>query len=70
MKSSIIQFKNDVHKQALRILQTQENSMMTRSATTTGSAYPKNIRHAGNSTAEIGKFHQIRKGLKDGLTLC
>lgn len=53
LKSSIIQFKNDVHKQALRILQTQETAMMTRSAMTTGSPLSKNIRHVGTSTAEI-----------------
>lgn len=53
LKSSIIQFKNDVHKQALKILQTQESSMMTRSATATGLSLSKNIRTAGTSTAEI-----------------
>lgn len=56
LKSSIIQFKNDVHKQALRILQTQESTIMTRSATTTGSPLSKNIRTVGTSTAEIGKL--------------
>lgn len=54
LKSSIIQFKNDVHKQALKILQTQESTMMTRSATATGMSLSKNIRTAGTSTAEIG----------------
>ncbi|CAO3650730.1 unnamed protein product [Mucor hiemalis] len=55
LKSSIIQFKNDVHKQALKILQTQESTMMTRSATATGMSLSKNIRTAGTSTAEIGR---------------
>lgn len=55
LKSHIAQFKNDVHKQALRIIQTQESTIMTRSATTTGSVLPKNIRTIGTSTAEIGK---------------
>ncbi|KAI8641171.1 hypothetical protein BD408DRAFT_483604 [Parasitella parasitica] len=53
LKSSIIQFKNDVQKQALRILQTQESTVMTRSAMTTGSHLLKNTRHVGTSTAEI-----------------
>jgi hypothetical protein len=52
-----MQFKNDVHKQALRILQTQETAIMTRSATTTGSPLSKNIRTLGTSTAEIGKHY-------------
>ena len=55
LKSSIVQFKNDVHKEALRIFQTQDSTMMTRSATTTGSPLSKNIRTAGSSTAEMGK---------------
>ncbi|KAG2194420.1 hypothetical protein INT47_003131 [Mucor saturninus] len=59
LKSSIVQFKSDVHKQALRILQTQDTSMMTRSATTTGSPLVKNIRTLGTSTAEI--FHRIKE---------
>ncbi|CAO3612602.1 unnamed protein product [Mucor fragilis] len=53
LKSSIIQFKKDVHKQALRVLQTQESAMMTRSAMTTESLPYKNVRHVGTSTAEI-----------------
>lgn len=53
LKSSIIQFKNDVHKQALKILQTQESTIMTRSATVTGLSLSRNIRTAGTSTAEI-----------------
>ncbi|KAI8048437.1 hypothetical protein BDF21DRAFT_433398 [Thamnidium elegans] len=53
LKNNIAQFKNDVHKQALRIIQTQESTIMTRSATTTGSALSKNIRTIGTSTAEI-----------------
>lgn len=55
LKSNIAQFKNDVHKQALRIIQTQESTIMTGSATTTGSVLSKNIRTIGTSTAEIGK---------------
>ncbi|KAL9549137.1 hypothetical protein MBANPS3_005341 [Mucor bainieri] len=53
LKSSIIQFKKDVHKQALRVLQTQESAMMTRSAMATGSSQSRNVRHVGTSTAEI-----------------
>ncbi|CEP17661.1 hypothetical protein [Parasitella parasitica] len=54
LKSSIIQFKNDVQKQALRILQTQESAAMTRSAMTTGASHlSKNIRNVGTSTAEM-----------------
>ncbi|CAO0800523.1 unnamed protein product [Mucor circinelloides] len=53
LKSSIIQFKKDVHKQALRVLQTQESAMMTGSAMTAGSFQSKNIRHVGTSTAEM-----------------
>ncbi|KAF1806329.1 hypothetical protein V8B55DRAFT_1455834 [Mucor lusitanicus] len=59
LKSSIIQFKKDVHKQALRVLQTQESAMMTRSAMTTGSAPSRNVRHVGTSTAEI--MNRIRE---------
>lgn len=59
LKSSIIQFKKDVHKQALRVLQTQESAMMTRSAMTTGSTPSRNVRHVGTSTAEI--MNRIRE---------
>ncbi|KAI7903937.1 uncharacterized protein BX663DRAFT_551002 [Cokeromyces recurvatus] len=49
LKSHIIQFKNDVHKEALRILQTQENAIMTRSAMVNSNGTLKNFRH---TTAE------------------
>ncbi|RCH99906.1 hypothetical protein CU097_015248 [Rhizopus azygosporus] len=48
LKSSIIQFKNDVHKQAKLLLQNQEHAFMTRSAIATGRTTT-----GGHSTAEI-----------------
>ncbi|KAI9483254.1 MAG: hypothetical protein EXX96DRAFT_557462 [Benjaminiella poitrasii] len=59
LKSNIIQFKNDIHKEALRILHTQENAIMTRSAVavnSSASSYSKNFRH---TTAE--KVNRVKE---------
>lgn len=62
LKSSIMQFKNDVHKQAKILLQSQEHSLMTRSAMSTGRP------PIGHSTAEmvnrIKELEEKNKNLK------
>ncbi|KAI9255298.1 hypothetical protein BY458DRAFT_319944 [Sporodiniella umbellata] len=55
LKSSIIQFKSDVHKQAKILLQNQEHSLMTRSAMIAGRPT------AGHSTAEMSKNEKKKK---------
>ncbi|KAG1452427.1 hypothetical protein G6F46_009736 [Rhizopus delemar] len=47
LKSSIVQFKNNVHKQAKLLLQNQEHALMTRSAMSAGRTT------LGHSTAEM-----------------
>lgn len=49
LKSSIVQFKNNVHKQAKLLLQNQEHALMTRSAMSAGRTT------LGHSTAEMGR---------------
>ncbi|OBZ83264.1 hypothetical protein A0J61_08686 [Choanephora cucurbitarum] len=51
LKSNIVQFKNDVHRQMQRALQSQENASMTRSATV--SPLSRNIRHVQPTTVKI-----------------
>ncbi|KAI8378973.1 hypothetical protein BD560DRAFT_389158 [Blakeslea trispora] len=57
LKSSILQFKNDVHRQMQRALQSQENAHMTRSAT--ASPLSRNIRHVQPTTIDISKCYTI-----------
>jgi hypothetical protein len=51
LKSSILQFKNNVHEQAKRIMQSQENALMTKSANET---VDRAVKTQGSSTTGIG----------------
>ncbi|KAI8989411.1 hypothetical protein BDB01DRAFT_833528 [Pilobolus umbonatus] len=56
-KSNIAQFKNNVHREAQRILQTQEATMMTRSAIAPGT--PRNTRNTASPTELITRIKEL-----------